>query len=141
VKGKTKDKLTVDEKIRTVKLVPPVFLNFKDSKGNVITAAGPGETVTVEGLYFGDRVPKISLLVDGKLVKCKTDKKSFVYRNFKNKPSPMDPESGESMLNVILPLNIPKGAFPFILDNKIGIATTPYIDDDNKGDMPVLIIE
>jgi hypothetical protein len=38
----------------------------------------------------------------------------------------MDPLTGESSLTVILPSkNLSAGTYPIVLDNKIGIATTP----------------
>jgi hypothetical protein len=55
----------------------------------------------------------------------------------------MDPYTGKSSVTVILPDNkITSGkSYPIVLDNKIGIATTPYIDTDNKGHLPEIRIK
>jgi hypothetical protein len=54
----------------------------------------------------------------------------------------MDPETGESSLTVILPVkNLSKGSYPIVLDNKVGIGTTPFVDKNNKGKLPVLNIK
>jgi len=141
VKGKTISKTLIDEHIKTVRLVPPVFSAFKDGKGKTISSAKPGASIIIEGAFFGEKTPKVGLRINGKLLKCKVDKKAFSFTNHKGKSSPMDPETGNSQLKIILPVDIPKGTYPLIIDNKIGIATTPFVDKNDKGHLPELNIE
>jgi VCBS repeat-containing protein len=142
VKGKTADKAKIDEKVMRVQLVPPVITEILDSAGNNAVEFSAGSTITVKGKYFGTKVPKAALEINGKLVKCKIDTSSFIFSDkIKNKPSPMDSETGESQIKLTIPGNIQKGAYPLILDNKIGIATTPYIDDNDNGALPLIIIK
>jgi hypothetical protein len=107
---------------------------------NIVTVF-PGGTVYIEGRYFGEKIPKVSLEAGGKLIRCKVDKTGLKYLSYKNKPSCMDPETGESVIKVVLPVkNLPSGVYPLILDNKIGIATTPVTESD-KGHLPVIEIK
>jgi hypothetical protein len=132
VKGKTAQKEKIDAEIQTVYLVPPVITEILDSKGHIITTenpATPGATITVKGKYFGMKAPKTSLETEpGKLLKCKV-LKPYKYTDYKGKASAscMDPYSntGESEIKITLPVkNITSGkAYPFILNNKTGIAT------------------
>jgi hypothetical protein len=137
VKTKLPDKTKVDASAKTIMLVPPVI--------TAITPAGelsPGASLTIEGKYFGDKLPKISLEINGKLLKCKVDKTSLKYTNYKGKPSCMDPETGQSVVTVLLPSKkLEPGTYPLVLDNKVGIATTPFIDENNKGHLPVISIK
>jgi hypothetical protein len=56
------------------------------------------------------------------------------YKNYKGKASCMDPITGDSSIKVTLPSKkLGSGTFPIVLDNKIGIATTPYINNTDKG--------
>jgi len=142
VKGKTVDKTKIDEKVMRVQLVPPVITAVLDSAGNSVIEVSSGSTITVKGKYFGFKIPKVYLEVNGKLVKCKVDSSAMKFTDsVKNKPSPMDAITGDSQITLTLPSNIQKGVYPLILDNKIGIATTPYIDDSNKGSLPMIIIK
>jgi hypothetical protein len=126
VKGKTAAKAKIDEEIQKVQLVPPVITAILDASGNPMTEASAGATITIEGKYFGNKVPKVALEVNGKLLKCKVDKAGLTYPDYKGKPSPMNPTTGESKIKVILPTkNLGAGTYPIVLNNKIGIATTP----------------
>jgi hypothetical protein len=49
----------------------------------------------------------------------------------------MDPVTGKSSIRVILPNKLSTGTYPIILDNKVGIATTP----EDKGTLPEIIIK
>jgi len=54
----------------------------------------------------------------------------------------MNPETGESSIKVILPLKgLSSGTYPLILDNKIGIGTTPFVSDSNKGHLPEITVK
>ena len=143
MKGKTTDKAKIDTEIKTVYLVPPVFTAFTNAKGEAITSISAGKPITVVGKYFGDKLPKVFLeLPDGKKLKCKIDKAALKYTNFKGKQSPMDPLSGESLIIITVPAGkVTPGTYPLIIDNKIGIATTPHVDDNNRGSLPLLTIE
>jgi hypothetical protein len=141
VKGKTTKKTKIDEEIQVIQLVPPVITRIEDRKGNIITSAAPGSTVVLIGEFFGTKAPKVALEANGKLLKCKVDKTALSYQDAKGKQSAMIPETGKSKLTVILPAkNLPAGTYPIVLDNKIGIATTPYIDENNKGHLPEIEI-
>jgi hypothetical protein len=49
----------------------------------------------------------------------------------------MNPETGESSIKVILPIKkLSSGTYPIVLDNKVGIATTPAV----KGTLPEITI-
>jgi hypothetical protein len=139
VKGKTADKLKIDEAIQKVQLVPPVITGILDSSGAPVAEASLGETITIVGRYFGDKAPKVALEVNGKLVKCKVDKAGLSYTNYKGKPSAMDPVTGESSIKVILPTKkVPAGnVYPIVLNNKVGIATTAGLN----GKLPVIGIK
>jgi hypothetical protein len=142
VKLKTLDGAKLDQLVTKVQLTPPSFSEFVDSHGNAISEAAVGATVGVKGFYFGDKAPKIFLLVNDKLLKCKVDKTSMKFTNIKSKPSCMDINSGESYISFIIPSkNLEKGTYPVIINNKIGIATTPYVNDQNKGAIPLLTIK
>jgi len=142
IKLKTADGMKLDQLVTKVKLTPPLFSEFVDSHGNSISEVAPGGTVGVKGTYFGDKAPKIYLIVNDKLVRCKVDKSSMKFVNSKNKPSAMDINSGESFISFIAPIkNIEKGTYPVVINNKVGIATTPYVNDQNKGNLPVLTIK
>ena len=125
VKGKTADKVKIDEPIQTVQLVPPVITGISDAGGNELVEASPGDTIVIAGKFFGSKIPKVSLEVNGKLLKCKVDKTGFKYKDYKGKISAMNSESNESFIKVILPAKLSEGKYPLVLDNKIGIATTP----------------
>jgi len=54
----------------------------------------------------------------------------------------MDPETGESSVTVTLPLKgLSSGTYPLILNNKIGIGTTPFVDDNDKGHLPEINVK
>jgi VCBS repeat-containing protein len=145
LKTKTASKEKIDETVKSAMIVPPVITQITLPDGSPIPPEGtaPGSTVVIIGKYFGSKTPKVSLEVNGKLLKCKVDKQSFKAQDFKGKPSPMDPETGESELAVILPAkNLTSGTYPLILDNKTGIATTPDNEDAGiKGKLPAIIIK
>jgi VCBS repeat-containing protein len=142
VKMKASDKTKIDEPVKQVQLVPPVITSIQDTKGNVITAASAGQTIVIKGFFFGSKAPKVALEVSGKLLKCKVDKSGLKYADYKGKMGAMDPETGESSLTVILPVKkLANGTYPIVIDNKVGIATTPYIDENYKGKLPLIIIE
>jgi hypothetical protein len=139
---KASDKTKIDEAVKKVQLVPPVITSVEDTKGNIITSASPGQTVVIKGLYFGSKPPRVALEAAGKLLKCKVDKNALKYPDYKGKMGAMDPETGESSLTVILPVkNLSKGTYPIVLDNKVGIGTTPFVDENNKGKLPEITIE
>jgi hypothetical protein len=137
VKGKTTAKAKIDTDIQTVQLVPPVITDIQDGSGNSITEASVGGTIVITGKYFGSKAPKVALEVSGKLLKCKVDKAGLTYSDYKGKPSAMDPVTGKSSIRVILPNKLSTGTYPIILDNKVGIATTP----EDKGTLPEIIIK
>ena len=142
LKGKTVSKIKVDTKLETVRLVPPVITAILNTKGENITEASAGSTIVIVGKYFGEKAPKVSLEVNGKLLKCKIDKAGFKYTSYKSKPSPMNPETGDSQIKVILPSKkLTKGSYPLVLDNKIGIATIPQASETEKASLPVLNIK
>jgi hypothetical protein len=138
VKGKTASGSKVDTEVQTVRLVPPVITGITDSSGNRLTEASPGSTITVTGKYFGSKLPKVALEVNGTLLKCKVDKSALKYSDYKGKPSAMNALTGESLIKVILPAKkLSSGSYPLVLDNKIGIATTP----GDNGQLPVVKIK
>jgi hypothetical protein len=139
-KGKTLAKVKLDEAIYPVQLVPPVITAITDGK-DVITTASAGSIITINGMYFGEKAPKVSLEVNGKLLKCKVDKTGMTFMNYKGKSSSMDPATGESSVKVILPAakKLPSGTYSIILDNKIGIATTSF--KEGEGVLPLITIE
>jgi hypothetical protein len=138
VKGKTASKSKVDAEVQTVRLVPPVITGITDSSGNTLTEASPGSTITVTGRYFGSKLPKVALELDGRLLKCKVDKSALKYSDYKDKSSAMDALTGKSVIKVILPTkNLPSGSYPLVLNNKIGIATTP----GDNGQLPIVKIK
>jgi hypothetical protein len=138
IKGKTIDKQKVDKQICTAFLAPPVIDEILDASGNIAENFKAGSIIAITGKYFGIKPPKVSLLVNGKLLKCKVDKVSLKFTDFKGKPSSMDGNNGESFMRVILPAaeKLPGGTYSLILDNKIGVATklsdgkTPTINID-----------
>jgi hypothetical protein len=145
VKGKTAAKAKIDDEIQKVQLIPPVITAILHSNGDAVTEDNPaslGETITIDGKYFGDKAPKVAIEVSGKLLKCKVDKSGLSNTNYKGKPSAMNPETGESSIKVILPLKgLSSGTYPLILDNKIGIGTTPFVSDINKGHLPEINVK
>jgi hypothetical protein len=135
VKMKTQSKEKIDKDVKVVRLVPPLFESFQIGE-DIITEASAGASVIINGKYFGEKIPKVALVADNKLIKCKVDKRSLIYKNYKGKLSPMDPESGISRITVILPVkNITSGTYDVIIDNKIGIAT------DTDGKLPHITIK
>jgi len=142
LKGKTVSKTKLDIALETVKLVPPVVTAIQNTKGENITETAAGSTIVLIGKYFGEKAPKVALEVNGKLLKCKIDKKGFKYSNYKGKQSPMKPYTGESYIKVILPTKkLGKGVYPIVLDNKIGIATIPSVSETEKGSLPIINIK
>jgi hypothetical protein len=141
VKGKTAAKAKIDASIQKVQLVPPVITAILHSNGDPVTEDNPaslGETITIEGKYFGDKAPKVALEVSGKLAKCKVDKAGLSNTNYKGKPSAMNPVTGESSIKVILPTKkVSAGTYPIVLDNKVGIATTAV----ENGTLPEITIK
>jgi len=143
VKGKTDDKLKIDTPLQSVQLVPPVITDIQNSAGQTISEAKAGSTIVLIGKYFGNKAPKVALEVSpGKLSKCKVDKSGFKHQDYKGKPSAMNAVTGESSIKIILPSkNLKPGLYPIVLDNKTGIATTPYIDQNNEGHLPMIKIK
>jgi hypothetical protein len=141
VKGKTDDGQKIDSEIQKIQIVPPVITAILHSNGDAIAEDNPaslGETITIEGKYFGDKAPKVALEVNGKLAKCKVDKDGLSNTNYKGKPSAMDPATGKSSIKVILPSKkVSEGTYPIVLDNKVGIATTAV----ENGTLPVITIK
>jgi hypothetical protein len=137
LKGKTADKNSIDQKVKTVFLIPPEITVIGTKEGISENTFKAGSNIYITGKYFGNKFPKISLSTQGILLKCKVDKSYLKYSDFKGKPSIMDPETGDSAIRIIIPANskITKGDFSLILDNKIGIAT------DSNGTTPVITIE
>jgi hypothetical protein len=137
LKGKTADKTSFDQKVKTIFLVPPEISTVGTKEGISENSFKPGSGIYITGKYFGNKIPKISLTAQGVNIKCKIDKSFIKYYDPKGKGSIMDPQTGESALRVILPAadKINKGSFNLILDNKIGIATGP------DGKTPVIEIE
>jgi arylsulfatase A-like enzyme len=128
LKGKTATKKNIDLTIKDVFLVPPVIssINGVSVTDPTQPAVSKGSLITIQGQYFGTKLPKVSIEVNGKLLRCKVDKNSLSYKNNKGKLSAMDPLTGESSIKIVLPVkNLQKGTYPIVLDNKIGIATTP----------------
>jgi VCBS repeat-containing protein len=135
VKMKTQAKEKIDVDVKVAMLVPPVFESFQ-IKDDIITEASAGASIIINGKYFGEKIPKVALVIDNKLVKCKVDKNALIYKNYKGKPSPMEPETGISRLTVVLPVKkVNPGTYDVIIDNKIGIAT-----DANEA-LPKIIIK
>jgi len=143
VKGKTAAKVKIDGIIQKVQLVPPVITEIQDGSGNTIAEASAGNTITIIGLYFGDKAPKVALepIAGGKLVKCKVDKVGLSNMNYKGKSSAMDPLTGKSSVKVILPAGkkLPSGIYSIVLDNKVGIATTS--SEAGKSTLPLIEIK
>jgi hypothetical protein len=124
VKGETESRVKIDTPIQTVFLVPPVITRIEDINGNSISSAFPGETIVIIGKYFGNRKPKVGFEVNGKLCRCKIDKKSFIHTDSKGKMVIMNGVTAESYFKVILPIkHLSPGTYPLILNNGIGIAT------------------
>jgi hypothetical protein len=94
--------------------------------------------IYITGKYFGIKPPNVSLLVNGKLVKCKVDKVSLKFPDFKGKSSPMDGNNGENFMRVILPVTdkLPGDTYSLIQDNKIGVAT-----ESSDGKIPTINID
>jgi hypothetical protein len=81
------------------------------------------------------------LEVDNKLIKCKVIKTSLTIPDYNGKLGAMNPVSGFSKIKITIPVkNITSGIYPIILNNKIGIATTPYINENDKGHLPEIEI-
>jgi len=138
VKGKTTSSNKIDTKLATVQLVPPVVTDIQNTAGASITKAKAGSTIVLIGQFFGEKPAKVSLEVNGKLISCKVDKKALKYQSNSGSMSAMDPITGNSALVVILPSKkITPGIYSIVLDNKIGIATTP----GEKETLPIITIE
>jgi hypothetical protein len=89
-----------------------------------------GSRITVEGLYFGSKIPKVMLepISSGKIVRCKVDKNNYHF----------DPISGKSSLKAELNTSkINSGTYWLILDNKIGIG---ILYSNEEYSLPKLII-
>ena len=140
LKTKTASKEKIDETVKSAMIVPPVITQITLPDGSPIPTEGtaPGSTIVLKGEYFGDKIPKVAIEVNGKLLKCKVDKASLKFKNYKGKPSAMNSDTGESIINVILPVKkLNSGTYPLVLDNKIGIALT----QGNNGKLPKITIK
>jgi outer membrane protein assembly factor BamB len=131
VKTKTESGEKVDGKAGTAMIVPPLFTSMEG-------APSMGATITVNGLYFGGKTPKVALEdpTTGKLIKAKVVKE-FTHTDYKGKPSCMCASTGLSSIKVVLPSkNLTPGmTYPLIIDNKIGIAV------DENGRIPRVTIK
>ena len=76
------------------------------------TSGSHGDTIAIDGYYFGNKTPIVTLAGGGlsKAVKCKVV------------DSTMDPVSGDSTLHFIVPAKIPDGTYDLQLTNKVGTA-------------------
>ena len=122
-------------------LVPPVITAIKNaSNTSVITEAQAEDSIILEGKDFGAKPPKVYLELDNQLFKCKIDKSYLIFKDYKGKESCMD-VLGNSALMIILPKEkkLSPGLYSIVLDNKIGIATTPKTSSD-KGHLPTILI-
>ena len=124
VKGKTADRQSLNIKLVDAKFVPPEILEIKDSANQSSTLFGVGSEVTLTGRYFGKKIKKIFLfsIASKSFYKAKI-LKFYAYFDSKNRPSCMEPISGESLLKFRIPNTIPAGKYYILLDNKISIAT------------------
>jgi len=120
VKGKI-DSDKIDNNAQKVLLVPPEITSYSLD----------GTSITIKGLFFGTKPPKIMLepLADGKMSKCKVDKKSYSF----------DPTTGSSSVTAVFKSKkTPPGNYSLIIDNKIGIGV--QIAPDGKQTIPVITI-
>jgi hypothetical protein len=122
------------------RILGPRITSVQDESGNPLDSLEgmDGQLVRVIGRYYGGRrvtdsiaVPTCYVLVQGanetaRFVRCRYDKASLVYPDWQGKPnrSPMDPESGDSLMVVRLPNLKPGESFGnrFALDNRSGLA-------------------
>jgi VCBS repeat-containing protein len=119
VSGKSNGIKFKDSNSITVLLVPPYITGYEQT----------GITVSVEGLYFGSKVPQVLLEPEqgGKAVKLKVDKKGYIF----------DPETGIGSLKAqINTKKIQPGIYNLIINNKIGIGV-----EEESGNIPVIEIQ
>ncbi len=125
-----------DSKI-TIQLYPPVITGIYDSKDkdNEIETGAPGQTIILKGKYFGTAIPVVYLEypVGGvvKALKMKVDKTSFIYKDSKHNPSPMNYKDGKSEIEFTLPLSFPKSwnhndYHNIVIDNKISRSSKSF---------------
>jgi hypothetical protein len=140
-----------------ITLDPPTIAGVFNAVGDEIMTALPGDEITIRGALFGQKPPKVWMeyRVDGAgPVKKKSLKvlKPYEY-DAKGKVgnSVMDPESGISEIRVLIPAKLPKGwlfqapppppdvrrrpetRHDIVIDNGIGVATTPFDTLDPLG--------
>ena len=116
-------------------LAPPLVTEILNANGSPLgPSINKGETITVKGLYFGQRAPKVSLEyldASGKIKRLKLKVLTpLEYDDSKGKSgnSCMNPLTGESTIKLqVLKASKPlpdgyDGGFDLIIDNKFGIA-------------------
>lgn len=124
-----------------VVITPPSITRVLDSVGAVTVSAAANETITIQGVYFGVKAPKVWLeypKTNGKgdtqikALKLKVVK-PLAYPDYKGKAgkSCMDVETGDSEITVFMPKKWKKdwdhsADHNIVIDNKIGRATTDF---------------
>jgi hypothetical protein len=123
----SKQLLGGDQPITALGLGAPVILTA------TVGGAADVSAVTMEGLWFGTKAPKVWREYSDangaikhqamKVVKPSADNTTYV--DSKGKPACMDPASGESKIIVIVPIKDPKGNRngTIVIDNGVGLAT------------------
>jgi hypothetical protein len=98
---------------------------------------GDGD-VAIEGNWFGTRKPKVWREFEnakGQIKKqnCKVLPADGTYVNDKGKNVYMDPATGASKVNVVIPTKLPKGRLigNLVLDNQVGMDTVADPTNDN----------
>jgi hypothetical protein len=115
VKGKSKG-VKFERMSKKLLLVPPEINHVETS----------GSTIKLQGRFFGSKLPKFKLepVKGGKAIKLQAEKTSLK----------MDPETGESSVQIYLNPKVLNGQYWLILDNKIGIGV------DREGNMPLITV-
>jgi hypothetical protein len=130
VKTKKESGEKVDGKAGSAMIVPPLFTSMEGTPSM-------GATVTVNGLYFGGKTPKVAFEdpTTGKLIKAKV-LKEYSHTDYKGKPSCMCASTGASSIKVVIPSkNLTPGVtYPMVINNKVGIAV------DKNGRLPRVTI-
>jgi len=111
---------------------PPKMISLLDSTLFPTNTLNSQSEFYIKGLFFGKKL-KASLinLKSEKIYKLKI-LKFFQYRNYKNKPSIMNQETGESIIKLEINKKIPPGNYYIMLLNKTGGLGTITNNNINK---------
>ena len=150
LKIKTKDSngQKIDKDLNVGSLTPPIITEILNANGKPLSSSiNKGDIITIKGLYFGKKKPRVSLEYLDNSGKVKYLRirilKPLEYANFKGKAgkSCMNLFTGESTIKVQVlkdskPLpNDSNGIFDLIINNKFGIAI-----EQSTGKVPTLKI-